>query len=232
MSRFWSDSASTDGGESDMANVTAAILWPGLPFGKIYFFSGDKYFKYDILSESVEAGPLPVAGNWPGLGGVSIQGAVAWPTGKAFFFSDDKYYSYNMIAPEGVDSGFPRSIHDDFPSWGMGGDHHVDAAFVDWTDPRRVYMFQNRFYGLYNATPPIGIPPLGFRPIIGDWAGLIFGNAPPFIKAAIPWPKPVNGRMKIYFFQNDKYVRYDILDKKVDQEFASPQPIAGNWPGL
>jgi Hemopexin len=41
-----------------MTIVDSAVLWPN---GKIYFFSGDKYFRYDVANEAVDPDyPLPI----------------------------------------------------------------------------------------------------------------------------------------------------------------------------
>lgn len=77
-----------------MTIVDSVVLWPN---GKIYFFSGDKYFRYDIANEAVDADyPLPIQDHWKGLGGVQFQGALAWPNGKAYFFSRDRFYTYDI----------------------------------------------------------------------------------------------------------------------------------------
>jgi hypothetical protein len=75
-----------------MTIVDSVVLWPN---GKIYFFSGDKYFRYDIANEAVDPDyPLPIQDHWQDLGGVQFQGALAWPNGKAYFFSRDRFIHF------------------------------------------------------------------------------------------------------------------------------------------
>jgi hypothetical protein len=45
--------------------VDTAINWGN---GKIYFFLGAEYIRYDVAADRVDPGyPLPIARNWPGL---------------------------------------------------------------------------------------------------------------------------------------------------------------------
>src|SRR4051794_4667725 len=150
-----------------MLVVDSAVMWPN---GKIYFFSGGQYYRYDVASDRADPGyPRPIVGNWPGLPG-HFQGAVAWPNGKAYFFDRDEYYRYD-IATDRVDPGFPL--------------------------PTRL-----------------------------NWKGILAGPQQDYgVNAAVIWPSG-----KAYFFQYDRYYRYDIATDRVDSGY--PAPIAGNWPGL
>src|SRR5262249_8902556 len=45
--------------------------------GKVFFFKGDKYARYDIATGKVEQGyPLPIADEWPGLKEAGIIGRI------------------------------------------------------------------------------------------------------------------------------------------------------------
>jgi hypothetical protein len=44
--------------------IDAAVYGAGPSAGKIYFFRGDQYIRYELQSDIVEHGPAPVVGNW------------------------------------------------------------------------------------------------------------------------------------------------------------------------
>src|SRR5437588_1447983 len=53
--------------------------------GKIYWFKGREYVRYDIANRKVDAGPLPIADQWPGLPAAWAGGftaAVNWGNGN------------------------------------------------------------------------------------------------------------------------------------------------------
>ncbi|HLG79059.1 MAG TPA: hemopexin repeat-containing protein [Ktedonobacteraceae bacterium] len=212
-----------------MALIDAAVVWPN---GKIYFFSGSDYYRYDIASESVEPNyPRPIFGNWPGLE-APIQGAIVWPElvggrQKAYLFSRDRFYSYD-VANDQVDPGSPMPIN---LTWigvlgGSQQDHHIDVA-LQWPNGE-VYLFQeDRYYRITDLTNK-KVDPNYPQPIQGNWQGLGTTGQP--FTAAFVWPKVVNGQQKAYFFQRSIYFRYDIANDKVDDNY--PQPIQGNWQGL
>ncbi|GHO87032.1 hemopexin repeat-containing protein [Dictyobacter formicarum] len=214
-----------------MTSIDSAIMWPN---GKIYFFSGNQYYGYDIQNESVDLTiyPRPIAGNWPGLAGVDIQGAIVWPElvggrQKAYFFSQDQFYSYDL-ANNQVDPGSPLPTSLNWPGVLAGPqlDHRVDVA-VQWPTGK-VYLFQyDRYYGITNLVQKkvdFNYPQF----IQGNWPGLMATGQE--FRAAIVWPKLVGGRQKAYFFLNGLYMSYDIANDATDPNY--PQPIQGNWQGL
>src|SRR5439155_5473523 len=57
--------------------------------GKVYWFKGGQYVRYDLASLKVDAGPLPTSNQWPGLPPAWTAGfnaAVNWGNGKLIFF--------------------------------------------------------------------------------------------------------------------------------------------------
>lgn len=65
--------------------VDAAINWGN---GKVYFFRGTKYLRYDIALDSVDPGfPQEISDQWPGFNdagfGTGIDAAINWGNGKA-----------------------------------------------------------------------------------------------------------------------------------------------------
>jgi hypothetical protein len=206
-----------------MSIVESAVLWPN---GKIYFFEGGVYRRYDIATEAVEPGfPQPITANWRGLPD-RFQGAVAWPNGKAYFFQDDKYFRFD-VAADAVDPGFPLPTNLNWKGVLQGpfGDHRVDTAVV-WPNGK-AYLFQHDLYYRYDiATDKVdaGFPEL----ITKGWAGL--GTTGQDFKAAFVWPKLIDGRQKAFFFHTTLYFRYDVAADRADPGY--PQPISGNWNGL
>lgn len=131
--------------------LSIAAYWPGfadagfgdelgaavdLGRGKLYFFRGDQYIRYDTTSNAVDPGyPRPIAGNWPGMAEAGfadgIDAAVRWPTGKAYFFRGEHYLRYD-IAADRVDAGYPLPIAGNWPGLaeaGMAGP--VDAVWLE-----------------------------------------------------------------------------------------------------
>jgi hypothetical protein len=204
--------------------VDGAVLWPT---GKIYFFSDNKYLRYDIASEKMDGpGPLPIAGNWRGLPASGIQGGVAWPNGKAYFFAGDKYFRFD-IASDQTDPGSPFPTRDNWKGIISGANRNVEiTAAVIWPTGK-AYLFQEDRYYSYDVKQDkmdAGYP----RFIQDGWPGLRTTGQD--FTAALVWPKLIDGRAKAYFFHRTLYLRYDIADDRVDPGF--PQEITGKWSGL
>ena len=208
-----------------MQAIESAILWPD---GKVYFFRGTTYVPYDVVDDRADPGvPLPIAGKWPGLQGLSrLDGAVAWPNGKAYFFSGDRYFRFD-IAANHTDPGSPFPT---FPNWrgiqeGPNRSREVNAVLL-WPNGK-AYLFQNdRYYSFDVAADKVDI---GYPKLIGDgWPGLA-ASGQQFV-AAFVWPQLVEGRQKAYFFHPSIYYRYDVVNDSVDPGY--PLNIDGNWPGL
>jgi len=109
-------------------SFTVAGNWPGFPSswqggfdaavnwgtGKLYFFRGDSYLRYDITADRVDAGyPRTITGNWPGLFDKDLDAAL-YPGGRfAYFFRGGTYQRYDVDA-DGVDlSGTLSGFHVD-----------------------------------------------------------------------------------------------------------------------
>src|SRR5262249_45420713 len=70
------------------SNLDAAVNWGD---GKVYFFKGDSYVRYDVASDKdkVDPGyPIKIADGWPGFGAAgftsAIDSMVPWGDGKAY----------------------------------------------------------------------------------------------------------------------------------------------------
>ena len=57
-----------------------------LPSGKVYFFYGSDYVRFDVAADQADAGyPKPIAGNWPGLVTSGIYAGIEWSADNEYF---------------------------------------------------------------------------------------------------------------------------------------------------
>jgi hypothetical protein len=113
---------------ADSAPAAIAGNWPGMDeagFGggvdaalltgeKAYFMHGDRYVRYDVAEDRVDADyPKPIAGNWPGLQEAgfadAIDAAIGTAEGKAYIVKGDRYVRYDL-ADDRADPGFPQPL--------------------------------------------------------------------------------------------------------------------------
>lgn len=195
--------------------ISEALGWPT---GKVYFFQGITYSRYDLGIDHVDPGyPRDTASNWPGLGSV-IDAALVAPGGhKAYFFRGSSYERYD-VAADRVDDGYPLGIDTYWHGlWGSG----LDAAVL-WPNGK-IYFFRGPRYVRYDFEDDqvdAGYP----LPIVGPWRGL-----EPFsggIDAVFVMP---DGQ-KAYFFRGDYYIRYDVALDRADPGY--PLRIEDYWHGL
>ncbi|WP_437992305.1 hemopexin repeat-containing protein [Sorangium sp. So ce145] len=99
---------------SSWTSVDAAVDWDN---GKVYFFRGSDYLRYDKASDQVDAGyPKPISAHWPGLFGANIDSALNNGDGKAYFFKGNAYDRIDI--DDGtfvVDDGYPSIIAGNWP---------------------------------------------------------------------------------------------------------------------
>ena len=93
--------------------------------GKVYFFRGAHYVRYDIATDRVDDGyPLPISGNWPGLEeigfGEGLDGALSWGNGKVYFFRGGQYVRYDL-ATNRADDGYPLPVAGYWPGLAEAG---------------------------------------------------------------------------------------------------------------
>ena len=78
--------------------------------GKVYFFSGDEYVRYDVKKDKVDSGyPKRTRDHWHGVPFNRIDAALDYRShnGKVYFFSGDEYVRYDVKKGK-VDSGYPK----------------------------------------------------------------------------------------------------------------------------
>jgi pimeloyl-ACP methyl ester carboxylesterase len=89
-------------------DIDAALNGMGKYAGKVYFFKGDKYIRYDWRSEKVDQGAVPIASwNFPPDFKSNLDAALNGMgkyAGKVYFFKGDKYIRYDWRS-EKVDQG-------------------------------------------------------------------------------------------------------------------------------
>lgn len=226
------------------------VVWNN---GKIYFFQGNDYARYDIVQDKAdredESGnlyPRAIQDSWTGLFRENIDAAVFWPAPPpggtenktvAYFFKGDQFLRYDVTADhvdsaDGAGRPYPQPISLKWP--GIWTDR-VDAVVV-WPVPRNgrlvAYFFRDDQYIRFDVKRHRADP--GYpKPITGNWPNFKFVDG---IDGAVVWPTKVEGKSVVYFFKGDQYMRYDAdADRASDQTeggLAYPAPIAGSWPGL
>jgi hypothetical protein len=110
--------------------LDAALNWSD---GKVFFFRGAQYARYDVASNEVDAGPSPIARNWPSMEEAGftdhIDAVIPWGNGKAYFFRGDLYVRYDVASDE-VDSG-PHPIAGNWPGMAEIGFSNGITAAID-----------------------------------------------------------------------------------------------------
>ncbi len=223
--------------QEDSATVTARFLDErrkaafAAPDGKVYFFRGDLFWKYDPVAGKVEAGyPLPISGNWPGLenfqgGAGSIDAILNRGSNKIIFFKGAEYLQFDWNSNQ-VDAGYPKAIAGNWPGLEhlSGGAMNLDAA-VDW-GTGKFYLFKGNQYIRFdksNWSADAGYP---LRISTQTWKD--FAVWPVGIECAFNWPPDAN---RAYFFKQGSYVRY----KKGTGMHSTDYPMnidATTWEGL
>src|SRR5262249_46377836 len=128
--------------------VDAAVIWPA---GKVYFFKGSQYLRYDIASDRVEQDPMPIIrhwGNWPASWVDGINGGFVMPEQKsAYFFKGSQYLRY-AIAADRVLDGYPRSFPGGWGNWPADWNAGIDGGVI-WPNGK-VYFFKGSSYLRYD----------------------------------------------------------------------------------
>lgn len=86
-------------------DVDAAIVWS--KNGRIYFFKGNQYYRYNINTNRVDSGyPYPVGQHyWEGVK-TPLNAAFQWNNSKTYFFCGEEFFRYDDEEDK-VESGYP-----------------------------------------------------------------------------------------------------------------------------
>ncbi|NTV09572.1 MAG: hypothetical protein HGA47_02245 [Zoogloea sp.] len=209
----------------------AAVYWG---FGKIYFFYGDEYVRYDMAKDAVDPEylppnlPLKIGGNWNMPWTDRIDGAVNWGNGKIYFFRGPEYLRYD-ITLDRMDDGYPKPIDgnwnniwtdgidavlyqggtkayffkgDEFRRYDLAADNvdqngAIDTLVLDpvpaglWTPGRALTLAQaNQVMGYLIQTGVLTLSPTQ-TPYTGDWSAGITSPAP--TAHVVIQPTTING---------------------------------------
>jgi hypothetical protein len=82
-------------------HISATMNWGN---GKVYFFRGAEYLRYDIAMDRPDEGyPRPIAGNWPGVWEDGVDAALYTGGEKAYFFRGEEFRQFD-IALDDIDA--------------------------------------------------------------------------------------------------------------------------------
>jgi matrix metalloproteinase-14 (membrane-inserted) len=111
------------------SGIDEAINWGN---GKVYFFKGGEYLRFDIDADRVDAGyPQSIAGgnwkDWPAGWNSDLDVAVPWTYGRAIFFKGNQSMMVEMATHKAM--GPPGSNAVNFPNFPSSWSK-VDAALI------------------------------------------------------------------------------------------------------
>jgi TolB-like protein len=201
------------------STLSGAVNWGN---GKVYFFRGNQYIRYDIAAGRSDPGyPKPInSGTWPGMIWVDgIDAVVNWGNGKAYFFRGNQYMRYD-IASDRADPGYPQPINNQ--TWpGIMWTNGIDAA-VNWGNGK-AYFFKGNQYIRYDIQADRADPGYPKQINAQTWPGMIWVDG---IDDVVIWNKG-----KAFFFKGNQFIRYDIIADRADPGYPK-QIDQETWPGL
>ncbi|TXR58946.1 hypothetical protein DN395_26000 [Bacillus sp. AR18-7] len=157
--------------------IDAAVNWGN---GKIYFFRGSEYLRYDISLERVDPGyPISINSAWSGIWPDKIDAVLYQGGEKAYFFKDNEYRRFDLATNNVDQSGQVSALTLDPVPPGM------------WTPSRDLtlnqanlvmgYLIQNGKFSLSSTQTPY----------TGDWLTSI--NSPQPANRVVVKPPNING---------------------------------------
>jgi hypothetical protein len=114
------------------SDLDAALYYKN---GKVLFFKGDSYLRYDISADAIDAGyPKKISQGWsnlPAFFSSWIDAAVNVGDGKAYLFKADQCVRID-IATNAVDAGYPIDIVIEWPALVPADFTDGLGAIVEW----------------------------------------------------------------------------------------------------
>lgn len=134
---------------------------------KIYFFSNQKYIRFNPLTFSADVGYPKLTQAWA-LGFISIDAVLNWNNGKSYFFNQTNYSRYNNSTAT-TDEGYPRQTTSSL--WPGLTFSEIDAAIS--LPNGKSYFFRGNQYVRYDQKTDVADP--GYpKPVNSStWPGLL-----------------------------------------------------------
>jgi Hemopexin len=176
--------------------IDAAVNWGN---GKVYFFRGSEYLRYDITFDRVDSEyPKSIAGSWNGVWDADLDGVMYQGVTKAYFFKGNDYRRYDLDSDRVDGSGSIGSLVLDPVPPGM------------WTAARDMTLDQANLVMGYLIESGKLVLRASQNPYVGSWKTTI--TAPiPTTRVAVQ-PAKING---IDFIYKDEPAA--VLINNVDQ---------------
>ena len=151
------------------SSVDAAIYWPDNQ--KAYFFKGDNYIRFDIISGTTDSGyPKNTPQYWPGINFSKIDASCYWyENNHSYFFSGDQFILYDVIEDKAVD-GYPKKI--DNTTWPGLTFSVIDAAVS--LKNGKTYFFSGNQYIRFDRKKHRADPGYPKKLNTDNWFGLEF----------------------------------------------------------
>ncbi|MBT4159758.1 MAG: hypothetical protein HOE54_00530 [Gammaproteobacteria bacterium] len=189
---------------------TAAVLWGSQD---AMFLRGDEFLVYNTQTDTVRQGsPKPLGATWGLPAGFVPTSILDQGDRMVYIFSGDQFLLYN--AGVGNVAQGPAPIASAFHNWPAG---FVPHAAVNWGNGK-AYFFSGKQYLRFDlATNSVDSGyPLETRLHWNGWPQQGF----------VPQAAINRGDGKVYFFDANNYIRFDIARDHVEGELT---PIPNGW---
>ncbi|MCP2033573.1 hypothetical protein L1279_000556 [Planomicrobium sp. HSC-17F08] len=132
--------------------IDAAVNWGN---GKIYFFRGSEYMRYDITLDRVDPGyPLPISPAWSGVWSDKIDSVLYQGGTKAYFFKGNEYRRFDVATDTVDQSGTIDNLTlEPLPPGMLTASRDLTR---DQANLVMGYLVQNGYFSLSSNTPYTG----------------------------------------------------------------------------